>query len=57
MTYIFFEEAFGNRLENGTWTGLLGAIQNKKIDFGMAVFLQNSRREIADFLRVVYTEK
>ena len=55
---VNFGNEFGHQMMNGSWTGLIGALQKRELDMtNNMIILHNDRREIVDFLRPILREK
>ncbi|XP_075543837.1 glutamate receptor ionotropic, kainate glr-3-like [Dermacentor variabilis] len=50
------QRSFGTRLENGSYTGIIGLLQKGEVDLAAAsVFLQSDRAEVVTYAPVMYT--
>ncbi|XP_018019213.2 ionotropic receptor 21a-like [Hyalella azteca] len=50
------DDLWGTRLENGSWTGVVGDVQFRRSNFSLVLSLTMERRLILDFTRMYYTD-
>ena len=56
-TEVLVKGEIGTKLDNGTWTGIIGEVISQKVNLAASILQYKERMDAVDFLRVTHSEK